>query len=211
MKRVVWAAAAVLLLGATAGMCGDVATVPMGNLLPDTDIEYNYIYDTTANAHWAEVFFGVEDRLEIGVHAVAPAGAAMGVDMTANWTAITETEDRPQVNVGCYAGSIGPSTFDPYIVCAYNIRESKRPPHVSNPYIRGHLGWGWGDHGGLIAMAQAQIGHRVGLVGGYYAGAPGSPWVVAGTLVVGHTHPIQITPGLLGNDLFLRIGYQRDM
>ena len=60
-------------------------------------------------------------------------------------------------------------------------------------------------------MVQAQIGHRVGLVGGYYAGAPGRPLVLAGTLLVGHTHPIQITPGLLGNDLFLRIGYHRDI
>ncbi len=216
VNRVAWAvaAAAVLLLGSVA-FCGDVATVPMGNLMPDTNIEYNYIFvqpQGGAPVHWAEVFYGIEDRLEIGFHAVQPAGGPLSIEMTANWTAITETDDRPSVNIGFYnpnGANIGGSTlFSPYIVAAYNIREQHGPPHFSDPIIRGHLGYGWGRHGNMFFGAiQAQVGHRLGLVVANYQGR----MMYAANITVGHTHPVQITPGVLNGAPFLRLGYQREL
>jgi hypothetical protein len=165
-----------VLLSVTASFASDTVFMPTGNSVAKGKFEYNFIFvdlDPPAAAQGSsasasprslsgppkhlmihEFFFGATDRLEIDVDVLDADGLDPKVEINPYLTLVKESPNRPSFIVGVYnlfgedfpTGPGGDSRVSPFFVSSYNLRTPAAAPSLSDPLIRGHLGWGTGQH-----------------------------------------------------------------
>jgi hypothetical protein len=213
MRSYLWPFSIVLLLVfATASFAGDLVGMPTGNQVAKGKFEYNYIFldlDTPPGApdflQIHEFFFGATDRLEVDVDVFHLEMNSAKAEVNPYLTIFKETDDQPSFIVGVYnlfredmpAGN----KISPFFVSAYNVRTPTGTPKLSDPLIRGHFGWGTGQHdsdffGGVQFLVHPKIGAATctytGCMG-YLACYSPRPW-------------LQFRGGILDGDEFGALG-----
>ncbi len=193
MRSYLWPVAVLfVLLSVTASFAGDTVFMPTGNSVAKGKFEYNFIFvdldppvvrPASVNAsprslngppgHMMihEFFFGATDRLEIDVNVLDLDGDDPEVEINPYLTLVKEKPNRPSFIVGVYnlfgedfpTRPGGDSRVSPFFVSAYNLRTPAAAPSLSDPLVRGHLGWGTGQHDGdFFGGAQFLINPKYG-------------------------------------------------
>jgi len=195
MRSYLWPViVSLLLISTTAAFAGDTVFMPTGNQVAKGNFEYNFIFvdfdepgakpagvsarnGSGGPPDWGmihEFFFGVTDRLEVDVDVLDLDNAGAKVEINPYFTFVKETADRPSFIVGAYNifqadMPLGPKPDErvsPFCLSAYNIFAPDAAPSLSDPLIRGHLGWGTGQHdsdffGGMQFLVSPKIGGAV--------------------------------------------------
>ncbi|MGD8237162.1 MAG: hypothetical protein PVH68_01305 [Armatimonadota bacterium] len=192
MRSYLWPCAVVLLLlASTAAFAGDTVFMPTGNQVAKGDFEYNFIYvdldppsAVPASTRGRggppkflmihELFIGVTDRLEVDVDILDPENSDEAEEINVYYTVFKETDDHPSLILGAY--NLLRSDFpirpgndkrtSPFFVSSYNLLKPAAAPSFSDPLVRGHLGWGTGQHdsdffGGVQCLVDPKIGAAV--------------------------------------------------
>jgi len=178
MRSYLWPLTFVLLLiCSSAAFAGDTVFMPTGNQVAKGDFEYNFIFvdlDTPQGApDYAmihEFFFGLTERLEVDVNVLDLEGNEEDVEINPYFTFVKETDDHPSFIAGTYnlfrTNFGGDNRMSPFCLSSYNIFKPAAAPSLSDPLIRGHFGWGTGQHdsdffGGVQFLVDPKIGGAV--------------------------------------------------
>lgn len=188
---------ALLALGASVAMAGDVVAMPTGNPVPAGAVEFHVIYwdrepistpggPVRDYMYIGEVFVGVTDRLELDYLYVDPQGMDAVWEINAYYTWVKESAEHPSVIVGVTnitaedwlpssqrMGPQGDNRPSYFAVGAYNILVPDGPPSLDDPLVRLHLGYG--DHwheSRFFGAAQVLFHPAIGVAVLNYQGQP---------------------------------------
>ncbi len=222
MSRILTAAMLALAL-ATPLFAGDIVGMPTGNTVKAGDWEANAIYwnrPMDTDAVIGELFYGVNDWLEIDAWYADVDNADSYWQLNAYLTLIKETAEHPSLILGCNnvtgedwvggeqfmldLGSCGGDADQddpsPFILGAYNLA-APAVPTWQTPLVRLHLGWGDKQYaneffGGLQLKFQPNLGCAIT----NYNSMPGY------MVTLNATENIELTGGILDGDTFWRAG-----
>ena len=204
-----------VLVTAGSALATDLVTMPLGNRAPVQGWEVDGIYVATDAGPlgpdytvFLEGYYQATPEIEVGFIHVKPEGVDSQTEVSAAYSILLETAEKPAVIVGAYnlLGSDWGASDDisPYVMAAKTLRLPKLgPPSFSDPVIRAHLGYGTEYHGdALFGAVQALLTPNIGAIVLHYNDESG----IAGTYIF--KPGLEASVGVYADDPFVRVGAQ---